>query len=1069
MKYTLPVMGCLLALGCMHAEAALQNDYLLTSNAVAGLTYKGNLAVTNGCKEAQVALLDAVPFCAPKLVLNNSAFSVLVWVKPYGAGSGRGNPNARNGMLVANGSGYYDGFRVLLTDWDTRRLRFEIGRPNGAFGIDGKTIVSEDHWSCVVASWDGQMMRLYLNGVLEAEHEFSGPLLDPKDAVFRIGYANYGVGSFVQAIERVQIYNHALDAKELHALLGADERAVRAAQKLRAARANRAQAIKESLAILKQYEHPDWLRGEANEVLLQSCRSGQGSMLPSAAVKNLRAKHASMGDATLAAALQRAFCESLVRECKWDEAVTEYERMVSANPAARETYAMVLWRSGKCAQACEQFALLRDQAAQSLSVRALAAYAIVKIQSQQENTAAAREALAALVALKGVPAHLIAEAKELVDPQPAVDSRRPWGDFAKTPLAFYVAPDGSDAQEGSKAKPFATLTRARDAVRARTNKAEGVTVFVRGGRYVVRETLELDAQDSGQASAPVIYRAYPGERPIFDGGFHVKDFAPVTEAEILARLPESARGQVVVADLKAAGYSSFETQRPYGRGEMNLGRGIRELFADGEPMTIARWPNSGWLKTGAQTGSVTNRAFVFTDPQLKRWNQAKEAMICGYFYHLWSDCTMPVAFSEAAITFREKLPETGLKADHPFFVLNLLEEIDQPGEWYYDCASGKLYWWKPEKLNRRADVVVSQWNKPFLTLKNVNHLSISGLIYEYGQQDGIQIANSADIALVGCMLRRMGGTALSALEMKNFTIYGNSFNTLGHAAMRIRGGDRKTLTSGNIVIENNEVFGFARRGRTYNPALFLDGCGTRVVHNRFHHGPSSAMRIEGNDHRIEYNLCDNLVTESDDQGAIDMWCNVTYRGNVMRYNYWKDIGGGANIPCGQAAIRFDDAISGCLVYGNYFENTSNGHFGGVQIHGGQMNIIDNNIFMDCATGVSFSTWGTKRWNEFLDRPALQKMMADVQVDGELYRSRYPELPISREKNDQNSIWRNLFINCGQTFARAPKTTDAACNQVFTETPRVQKIAETSVFTMLPPRHQMGRYANDYLIENRLVR
>jgi hypothetical protein len=487
------------------------------------------------------------------------------------------------------------------------------------------------------------------------------------------------------------------------------------------------------------------------------------------------------------------------------------------------------------------------------------------------------------------------------------------------------------------------------------------------------------------------------------------------------------------------------------------------------PMPIARWPNSGWLKTGPQTGSVTNRAFTFTDPRMKRWSQAKEAMVCGYFYHLWSDCTMPVSFSDGTITFREHLPETGLKRGHPFFVLNLLEEIDQPGEWYYDCASGKLYWWKPEKVSSRSSVVVSRWSKPFLTMKNVSHLSISGLIYEYGQQDGFQFSNCSDVALIGCMVRRAGGQALIAANMKGFTVYGNSFNTLGHAGMRVSGGDRKNLTSGNILIENNEVFDFARRGRTYNPALLLEGCGARVAHNHFHHGPSSAMRIEGNDHLIEYNQCNDLVTESDDQGAIDMWCNVSYRGTVIRYNSWKTIGGGANTPCGQAAIRFDDAISGSLVYGNYFENTAKGHFGGVQIHGGQFNTVDNNIFIDCAIGVSFSSWGNKRWNEFLDRANIQKLISDVNMEGDLYRSRYPELPISREKNDQNNVWRNLFVHCGQIYSRAPKGTDTAANQVFAEMPRIDTLAESSVFRSLPSRQEMGRYKNAFMIEDRCIK
>ena len=1067
MNYRRTVLVFLLAMGCMTTHAALQKDYLLTTNQVGDLVYTGTLSMTNGLHEPRVALLDATSFTGPKLALNNAPFSVVVWVKPFGLGSGKGSTNSRNGMIVANGSGYYDGFRLFHNDWPAPRARFEIGRPtNGSVGIESKNGLSSGYWNCVIATWDGQKMRLYLNGALEREEAFAGPLLEPKDPSFRIGYANYGVGSFVQAIERVQIYTHALSGKEVEATMGVlDDKTQNVAKQLRDARSSNKSLVAICQSILKQKELPNWLLGEANEALVQLCRRGQGMEIASALLRKLIQEQRENKDATLQCALQRALCESLVRENKWEEAVAEYEKLLKANPAEREAYASVLWRAGKRAEACEQFALLRDQTEQPISVRVLAAYAMVKIQMQREKVAEAKAAYEALLRLGPVPAHLLKEAQALIAPSPAVVSRHPWKAFPKTPVEFYVAPDGNDANDGSKAKPFATLLRARDAVRARPNKNEGATVFVRGGRYAVRSTLDLDEQDSGQASAPIVYRACPGERPIFDGGFAVKGFEPVTDSEILTRLPEQARAKVVVADLKAQGYDSFETQRPYGRGEMNLGRGIRELFADGVPMTIARWPNIGWLKTGPQTGSVTNRAFLFADPQMKRWSQAKEAMVCGYFYHLWSDCTMPVSFSEGTITFREHLPETGLKDNHPFFVLNLLEEIDQPGEWYYDCATGKLYWWKPDNVSSRSSVVVSRWNKPFLTMKNVKHLSLSGFIYEYGQQDGLQLSNGSDIVLVGCMVRRVGGQALSALNMKNFTVYGNSFNTLGHAAMRVSGGDRKSLTSGNILIENNEVFGFARRGRTYNPALFLDGCGARVVHNHFHHGPSSAMRIEGNDHLIEYNQCNDLVTESDDQGAIDMWCNVSYRGTVIRYNLWKDIGGGANIPCGQAAIRFDDAISGSLVYGNYFENTSNGHFGGVQIHGGQFNILDNNIFIDCAIGVSFSSWGNKRWNDFLSSATIQKHMADVNIEGELYRSRYPELPVSREKNDQNSIWRNLFIQCGQTYAHQPKGTDSVGNQIFTEMPRVYKLAEDSVFTKLPPRHEMGRYDNGFMMKD----
>jgi len=73
------------------------------------------------------------------------------------------------------------------------------------------------------------------------------------------------------------------------------------------------------------------------------------------------------------------------------------------------------------------------------------------------------------------------------------------------------------------------------------------------------------------------------------------------------------------------------------------------------------------------------------------------------------------------------------------------------------------------------------------------------------------------------------------------------------------------------VIANNDVGDVGRCSRTYNPALLLEGCGAHVTHNHFHHAPSSAMRVEGNDHLIEYNWVDHVVQESDDQGGFDMF------------------------------------------------------------------------------------------------------------------------------------------------------------------------------------------------------
>jgi hypothetical protein len=213
----------------------------------------------------------------------------------------------------------------------------------------------------------------------------------------------------------------------------------------------------------------------------------------------------------------------------------------------------------------------------------------------------------------------------------------------------------------------------------------------------------------------------------------------------------------------------------------------------------------------------------------------------------------------------------------------------------------------------------------------------------------------------------------------------------------------------------------------------MDGVGHRIAHNSFHDSPHQAMRIEGNDHLVEFNEVYNVVRETDDQGGIDMWYNPTYRGNVFRYNFWHDIGGGVGL--GAAGIRLDDAICGVLIYGNVFCRSSDGSFGGVQIHGGKENIVDNNLFVDCRHAVSFSPWGEARWLETLARPEMvKKLHEEVDIRQPPYTTRYPDLARLRESPDVNSIWRNVAIRCGGLLTRDRGAQDTIDNLMTDEDP-----------------------------------
>ena len=105
-------------------------------------------------------------------------------------------------------------------------------------------------------------------------------------------------------------------------------------------------------------------------------------------------------------------------------------------------------------------------------------------------------------------------------------------------MQFYISPDGNDQWSGRLPEvnktqtdgPFATLTRASQVIRElRTANGlpdGGITVYLRGGDYILTESFVLNQQDSGEESKPITYRAYEDEVVRLLGGKRLERYAP---------------------------------------------------------------------------------------------------------------------------------------------------------------------------------------------------------------------------------------------------------------------------------------------------------------------------------------------------------------------------------------------------------------------------------------------------------------------------------------------------------------------------------------------------------------
>ncbi len=581
-------------------------------------------------------------------------------------------------------------------------------------------------------------------------------------------------------------------------------------------------------------------------------------------------------------------------------------------------------------------------------------------------------------------------------------------------VRLYVSPRGDDGWSGASASPsrsrtdgpVATLERARDILRERRRRGElsgGATVEIRGGTYPLRETFRLSAADSGTAGGPLIWRARGGEKVVLTGGRPVEGFQRVTEAGVLARLSPGARKNVLVSDLRAQGITEYGAITPRGGPPM-------ELFFKGARMIPARYPNAGWLTIAdvPQTGdSLYNQGLArekrydgvpagrhygritYSGDRPARWQKAGDIYLHGYWTFDWSDSYQRAASFDTArkeITLLPPHHHYGYTKNQRYYVMNVLEELDMPGEWYLDRARGLLYFWPPSALSVGSSFV-SVLDSPLVSVGRSAWARFEGLTLAYSRGDGIDVTESRDVSIERCLFHSLGRDAVVVEGGKRVTVRSCEIREVGLGGIKLKGGDRATLEPGGHAAENNHIHDYSRWLRTGQYAVVLDGVGERAAHNLIHHSPFEGMYLRGNDHLIEYNEFHHLMQETGDAGAIHTGRDWTWRGNVIRYNYLHDLKGpGLH---GVMGVYLDDFSCGFHVYGNLFYRAGRATL----IGGGRDNVVENNIYVECSPSIHVDARGLGWASYYYDgsRRELFDLMDSVRYNQPPYSERYPEL------------------------------------------------------------------------------
>lgn len=614
-------------------------------------------------------------------------------------------------------------------------------------------------------------------------------------------------------------------------------------------------------------------------------------------------------------------------------------------------------------------------------------------------------------------------------------------------LIVHVSPDGNDQGTGARETPFATIEQARNALRKAREVGpltQGAKVVIHSGRYRLPAQVGFGEMDSGLPDAPVVIEAAPDAEVVFTSALKIPVtlWKPLEDEAIKAGLLASAQSAVVCADMNALSLPKPAQLRD----NFAMPLAVPELFFDGRRMPMAGWPNDGWatierivdMGTMKHTGSASdavdpnkerpkdNRGGVFTyeGDHPARWKPDRGLWLHGFWCFDWFDEVIRV---QSIDTTKREITlaashKYGLRMGNPsprrWRAVHVLEEIDQPGEYFIDQQTNRLFFWPPGDL-ATARVTIGTRDEPLFALKNVNHLTLRGLTFEELQGDGLKIEDCHKVSIEGCLIRngRRKGIAMSGGSGNR--VFSCDIHDMGTGGIALGGGDRRTLTPAGHVVENTHIRKFSVYQLTYASALDLSGVGNVARHNLIHDAPHGAIGLFGNDHLVEYNIVRNVCVSSDDAAALYKGRNPSGRGNVVRHNLFRDIG--SSRGHGTAAIYFDDGDGGERVYGNVFfrcGDPGKNSFGAVFSHGGHDNCAENNIFIQCKRGLGSGPWDDQRWKDYLNAPLWQgRLLKEVDITKPPYTTRYPELAGFMDPQPGiprvNQALRNLFVECGE--------------------------------------------------------
>ena len=536
-------------------------------------------------------------------------------------------------------------------------------------------------------------------------------------------------------------------------------------------------------------------------------------------------------------------------------------------------------------------------------------------------------------------------------------------------ISLYVSPNGNDAWSGQYAEPrendgpFATFERAQQAVRE-LKMSGGLTapvvVYFRGGVYHLDKKIFFLPEDSGAKEAPITYTAFKDENVLFSGGRTIKGWKHIRDNKWSCYVPE----------VQESGWT------------------FQALFVNGERRYRARTPNEGYYRVRDPMEEkdwpfhhYRYRFGFYPGDLISGWRNLNDVEIV--VLHFWSDARSPIeSINPQTLTVELSTPIwRRFTDDHTdkgarYFVENVYEEMDAPGEWYLDRPTGILYYLAfPDEDIKSAEIIAPHFDQLLLFIgrpsdrEYVEHVHLSNLNFAYTDWQlppgdsgdhfaadmvpaAVEAIGARHVSIKNCSFEHIGTYGIGVYDACRYiNIEKNTLDDIAAGGIQLTGssaGEDTLLRTRHITISDNRLTNLGRIFYSGIGILSMHASECVIAHNdirdlyytgisvgkEWGYRPSAAYK-----NLIEFNRVENagqgLLSDMGGIYMLGISPGTTIRNNLVHGIYTHGYGGWG--------IYTDEGSSGILIEKNIVYDTKSAGF---HQHYGKQNIVRNNVYAD---------------------------------------------------------------------------------------------------------------------------